>query len=74
VHRLVVRPGSPADGTTLEDFDALPDGAWVSFIVRHGHLVPAAGETRLEAGDDALVLAEPELLDDLKRAFGGGAD
>lgn len=69
VHRLTVRQGSAADGSTIEDLDQFPDGAWISFIVRRGQLVPVSGETRLEAADEALILGEPELGDALKRIF-----
>jgi cell volume regulation protein A len=70
VHRLTVATGSPADGRRLADVD-LPDGVWVSFAVRHGSLVAVHGDTELRAGDDLLVLAEPELEPALRAAFRG---
>jgi len=68
VHHLTVATGSPADGHTLADLP-LPDGAWVSFVVRGGALVPVGRDTLLMAGDEVLVLAEPDLLDELHAVF-----
>jgi potassium/hydrogen antiporter len=68
VHRLVVAPHSPADGHALGDVP-LADGAWVSFVVRQGELVPVDRNTRLAPGDEVLVLADPDLLDDLQSTF-----
>jgi cell volume regulation protein A len=59
VHRLTIRPGSPAGGRTIDDLPGLPGDAWVSFIVRSGQLVHITGDTKLQAGDDVLVLAPP---------------
>jgi cell volume regulation protein A len=69
VHRLTVASGARADGERLEDL-AIPDGAWVSFAVRRGHLVTVSADTRFEAGDELLVLGEPELRDQLLETFG----
>ena len=69
VHRLVVAAGAPADGQTLADLAELPGDVWVSFLVRDQQLVAVSGDTRLEAGDDLLVLADPSLDGQLKRAF-----
>jgi cell volume regulation protein A len=71
VHRLTIKPGSPADGRILDDLADLPDDAWVSFIVRGGQLVPITGDTRLQAADDVLVLAPAGLRDKLTTAFEG---
>ncbi len=61
VHRLTIKPGSPADGRTIDELADLPGDAWVSFIVRDGQIVPVKGDTKLRAGDDVLVLAPSEL-------------
>jgi cell volume regulation protein A len=71
VHHLTVRAGSLADGRTVADLARLPSGAWVSFVVRDGQLVPIRRDTRLHAGDDVLVLADPGLRERLSRAFEG---
>jgi cell volume regulation protein A len=71
VHRLTIKPGSPADGRTIEELADLPGDAWVSFVVRDGQLVPIKGDTNLRAGDDVLVLADPDLRQKLITAFEG---
>ena len=71
VHRLTVRPGSPADGRSIAELTGLPGGAWVSFVVRAGQLVPVSGATVLQAADDALVLADPDASAELQALFGG---
>jgi cell volume regulation protein A len=70
LHRFVVGPSAPADGTTLA---GLPGGddVWVIFIVRDGQLVPARAGTRLQAGDEVLVQAEGDELPDLTGLFTG---
>ncbi|GAA5082503.1 cation:proton antiporter domain-containing protein [Streptomyces similanensis] len=57
--RVVVEPGSPADGRAVGDLD-LGEHVWVSLAIREGHLLPASGATRLEAGDEVLLLTDPE--------------
>jgi potassium/hydrogen antiporter len=57
LHRYVVADGSPADGCTLADLD-VGEGFWVSMVSREGRLVQVRGDTRLEAGDEVLALAE----------------
>ncbi|MGH3281278.1 MAG: potassium/proton antiporter [Trebonia sp.] len=71
VHQLTVTAGSPADGRTIGELAGLPGEAWVSFIVRDGQLVPVKAGTRLRPGDNVLVLADPDLHDELTRAFAG---
>jgi potassium/hydrogen antiporter len=73
VHRLTIRAGSPADGRTIDELAGFPGDAWVSFVVRDGHLVPITGDSTLRAGDDVLVLADAELQDQLIAAFEGPA-
>ena len=47
----------------------LPGDAWISFIVRGGQLVPITADTRLQAADDVLVLAPPDVREKLTAAF-----
>ena len=49
----------------------LPVGeeVWISMVIRAGHLVPVRGDTRLEAGDQLLVLADPDGGPDPARVF-----
>jgi potassium/hydrogen antiporter len=68
LHRFRVSRGAPAVGGVIED---LPCGenAWVIFIIRHGRLVPARSDTRMEPGDEVLVLADPDEVPALKKLF-----
>jgi cell volume regulation protein A len=59
LHRHVVAAGSPADGTSLEDL-ALGEETWISMINRAGALVPATRSTTLQAGDEVLLLTDPD--------------
>jgi len=59
LHRYHVTAGSVADGTAIGELPCGED-VWVSLIVRDGNLVTAAGDMTLRAGDDVLVLAEPD--------------
>ena len=69
VHRMTVRPGAPADGLAVRELDMLPEDAWISFVVRAGRLVPVGPGTTLRAGDEALVLGDPDLADTLRAIF-----
>jgi potassium/hydrogen antiporter len=68
LHRYHVVAGSAADGSAVSD---LPFGedVWVSLIIRDGNLVTAAADMTLQAGDDVLVLAEPDEAPALDRLF-----
>jgi potassium/hydrogen antiporter len=68
LHRYHVVAGSAADGSAIGD---LPCGenVWVSLIIRDGNLVTADGDTTLRAGDDILVLADPDDAPVLDRLF-----
>ncbi len=68
LHRFRVSRGAPAVGGAIED---LPCGenAWVIFIIRHGRLVPARSDTRMEPGDEVVVLADPDEVPALKKLF-----
>jgi cell volume regulation protein A len=68
LHRYHVVAGSAADGSAVSE---LPFGedVWVSLIVRDGNLVTAAEDMTLRAGDDVLVLAEPDEVPALDRLF-----
>jgi len=69
LHRYHVAGGSAADGMRIAD---LPCGenAWVSLIVRDGTLLTAvSGDTALRAGDDVVLLAEPDEAESLDHCF-----
>ncbi len=74
VHRHRVAPGSPADGSTVEDLPVSFDDIWVSFVIRSGELLPVRGHTVLLPADEVLVLAAPRRRDDLTALFGVPAD
>jgi potassium/hydrogen antiporter len=68
VWRFVVASGSRAEGRLIRD---LPIGehAWIILVVRRGEAVRAGGSTRLEAGDEILVLADERDAAQLRRLF-----
>ncbi len=69
VHRLRVAPDSPADGATISDVASRVGDVWVSIVVREAQLVTVRDGTLLRAGDDVVVLADPDLQDRLTREF-----
>ena len=71
LHRFQVGRSAPADGTTLADLSC-GDDVWVIFIIRGGQLIPARGDTRLQAGDEVLVLTEGDEVTGLKQLFTPG--
>jgi cell volume regulation protein A len=71
LHRFVVGRSSPADGLTLAELPC-GDDVWVIFINRDGQLVPARADTRLEAGDEVLILTEGDETPGLNELFRSG--
>lgn len=69
VHRFTLSAGAPADGHRIDDLPMLPEDAWISLVVRDNRLLPVRGDSRLRAGDELLVLADPDLDDVLRAAF-----
>lgn len=59
LRRCQVLAGTPADGATLADLP-LGEDAWISMISRDGVLVPVRGRTRLRAGDEVLLMVDPQ--------------
>ena len=70
LRRFLVADGSPADGTRIEDLE-LDEDSWISMISRQGTLVAVRGETTLAAGDEILLLTDPEGQGDVERLFRG---
>jgi len=68
MHRYQVAAGSPADGSTIGELPCGED-VWVSLIIRDGSLVTVGGDTTLRAGDEVLVLADPDNAQVLDRLF-----
>jgi cell volume regulation protein A len=72
LHNFRVAPGSAAVGTTIGQL-AHGRVAWVSAIVRNGHLVTASADTQLQPGDEVAMLAEPDAADELGTLFESAA-
>lgn len=70
VHRFSVAATSAAEGCTIELLGDRVGDIWVSIVVRGSGLVPVRGDTELRAGDEVVVLADPELHDTLADVFG----
>jgi potassium/hydrogen antiporter len=68
LHRYHVAAGSAADGSPVSDLPCGED-VWVSLIIRDGNLVTPTDDMTLRAGDDVLVLAEPDEAPALDRLF-----
>jgi cell volume regulation protein A len=63
LHRFVVQPGSPADGTALRDL-ALDEDVWISVVGRRGTMLGVNGATVLRAGDEVLTItSDPGLAE-----------
>jgi cell volume regulation protein A len=69
VHRLTVKPGSAADGCTIKDLADFPGHAWISLVVRDGQALAVRGGTKLLAGDELLILADPDADEDVAAPF-----
>jgi cell volume regulation protein A len=59
LRRYTVTDGAPADGCTIADL-ALSEDAWISMVNRAGALVPVRGQSVLRAGDEVLLLTDPQ--------------
>jgi cell volume regulation protein A len=71
VYRLTLRAGAPADGSRIDELTTLAEDAWISLVVRDNRLVPVRGDARLQAGDEILVLADPDLRENVEATFRG---
>ncbi len=70
VHRFSVAKGSAAEGCTVEGLSDRVGDIWVSIVVRTTGLVPVRGDTQLQAGDEVVMLADPEFHGMLAELFG----
>ena len=57
--RYQVVAGAPADGRSVRDLH-LGQDIWISLVVREGRSLRVRGETTLRAGDEVLVLIDPD--------------
>ena len=69
VHRFVITARAAAANIPISGLP-LPEDAWISFIIRDGHLVPAKGDTILLANDEVVVLADDKDEASLRELFG----
>jgi cell volume regulation protein A len=68
LHRFVITARAPADGISISGLP-LPEDAWISLIIRSGHLVPAQADTVLQANDEVVVLASGKDEASLRELF-----
>jgi cell volume regulation protein A len=59
LRRFRVAPGAPADGTAIADLE-LDEDTWISMVSRDGTMLAVRGGTVLRAGDEVLVLVDPD--------------
>jgi potassium/hydrogen antiporter len=68
-HRFTVATGALADGRQIDQLVDLPADIWISLVVRAGQLLRVSGRSTLHAGDEILILAEPDRHDVLAATF-----
>ncbi|MVU80381.1 sodium:proton exchanger [Nocardia sp. ET3-3] len=68
LHRFTIGSGAPADGTSIAELPS--EDLWVSVLIRQGRLVTVTADTLLRAGDEILVLAEPDTIAEVAKLFG----
>jgi CIC family chloride channel protein len=69
-HELVLTEWSPATGKTVADL-GLPPSVLIVSLRREGHVEAVHGNTRLAAGDEVILLSEPDDLEKALRCLGG---
>ena len=67
---LVVSEGAPAAGRTVSEV-TLPEGALVISVLRGGTGFVPSGDTKLDAGDEVLVVLDPGLENEVTQQFVG---
>jgi potassium/hydrogen antiporter len=70
VVRYRVSPGSHAAGRLVRDL-AIGDSTWISLIVRDGVPIQPRGSSRIQPGDEVLVLTDPTEESAVRRVFEG---
>lgn len=68
--RFRITAGSPAAGRTVGDLQVGGD-IWISLVVRGGRPLRVAADVELQAGDEVLVLADPDATRDPATIFTG---
>jgi cell volume regulation protein A len=69
VHRLAVRDRAAAEGRSIADVADRAGDIWISLVVRDQLLLAVQPDTVLHAGDEVVVLADPDLHDVLAQLF-----
>ncbi len=69
VARFTICAKSPADGHTVEEIAELMGNVWISMAVRDAELITIRADTTLHAGDEVLILSEPESHPELRGVF-----
>jgi len=59
LRRLRVCSGAAADGQAIEDLD-LGEAVWISLVIRDAQPLQVRASTVLQAGDEVLMLVDPE--------------
>nr|MDQ2709665.1 cation:proton antiporter [Actinomycetota bacterium] len=59
LRRYYITEDASADGAAIADLD-LGEDSWISMISRAGALLPVRGHTVLQAGDEVLLLTDPD--------------
>jgi cell volume regulation protein A len=67
--RHQVEAGAPADGRSVRELHL--DDIWISLIVRDGRSLPVRADTILRAGDEILLLTDPQSPADTGSIFTG---
>jgi cell volume regulation protein A len=68
LHRYHVQAGSRADGAAVGDLPCGED-VYVSIVVRDGSLLTPGDDVTLRAGDDVLMLSDPDNAPAIKKLF-----
>jgi len=65
---IEINPGSPAAGKRVADI-ALPEGSQIISLLREGRGFVPRTDTRIEVGDEVMLVLDPDLEDDIMQHF-----
>ncbi|MGH6654829.1 MAG: cation:proton antiporter [Actinocrinis sp.] len=68
LRRVLIVSGAAADRARIDEL-ALDQGVWISIVLRDGRLLDLGGDTVLRAGDEVLLLADPQQAADPADVF-----
>ncbi len=72
LRQQAVAEGAAAEGAAIKDLE-LGEDIWISNVIRDGRLIAVTGETVLRAGDQLLLLVDPEQPEPPLSVFDGAA-